>query len=555
VTPRRPKPRLIVALLLAFAALAFPALAVSDDGGDPAQVVSALDAVPSVVDASSDAATTSDSDSAIVAQVNGATVDIPRDPSAGVTLTPTDALPVNVSVPGADQASDASTVDNGIVLYQNTGQSADVAVQVVPSSVLAAVPDATPADSTAPTDATTGTDTTTTSDTTTTTDTTTVTDTTSDPSAPADQPAPATDPQPGSSPAGPAADDSPSPAATVPDASAPTGDDSGLHLFSAADDSPAASSDAPGGVRMMTILQGPDSPTDYTFQLAVPGGGQIVETGDGGYLVEDSTGNSVAAVLAPWGRDGNGDAVPVTYTLDGASVTMHVDTTGAAFPIVADPAVIASAPAAKPAPSPAPAAPKADLSCTAVAAPWGGVSNGCSVSATLVCVFGPCTASEALTIYVDCRHCATGSLASKLAGIVKNAALWKVDGQCGTNCSEGAAREVHGTKWVAVTTWKYVAVKHCGYGWVLLGRILVLKYSCTVSYEKVPETTYVAKDTILHTCALRGAFSPAVLVPSGGDDLRYVIGASFSLSCSDTGGNAKVSLEARDSLTRLFFGS
>ncbi len=113
------------------------------------------------------------------------------------------------------------------------------------------------------------------------------------------------------------------------------------------------------------MITGPDAPTDFPFTLDVPDGGSIVPQPDGGYAIDDAAGAEIAHVDPPWAIDANGADVPVSYTLDGDVLTLHVDHQGAAYPVVADPAARvvpppppppkpAPAPAPKPAPAPAP---------------------------------------------------------------------------------------------------------------------------------------------------------------------------------------------------------
>jgi hypothetical protein len=90
----------------------------------------------------------------------------------------------------------------------------------------------------------------------------------------------------------------------------------------------------------MTVINGADAPSDYSFHVAVPEGGQVAPGADGGFVVLAPDGTPVLEIKAPWARDANDAPVPVTYALDGTTLTMHVDHAGAAYPVVADPAVV-----------------------------------------------------------------------------------------------------------------------------------------------------------------------------------------------------------------------
>ncbi|MFF2296394.1 hypothetical protein [Arthrobacter sp. NPDC058127] len=44
-------------------------------------------------------------------------------------------------------------------------------------------------------------------------------------------------------------------------------------------------------------------------------------------------------ISAPWALDSNGKKLPTSYTVNGSKITQHVNTNGAAYPIVADPSI------------------------------------------------------------------------------------------------------------------------------------------------------------------------------------------------------------------------
>lgn len=53
----------------------------------------------------------------------------------------------------------------------------------------------------------------------------------------------------------------------------------------------------------------------------------------------DGTQFTLGHVEAPWAVDADGTRLATSYSLDGGTLTQHVNTTGAAYPIVTDPAV------------------------------------------------------------------------------------------------------------------------------------------------------------------------------------------------------------------------
>ncbi len=502
VLGRRYLPPLILALSLVL--LAIPAVGAGDDGTDPV-ATAALSDVPGVLDTSSSVAATSDGDSALVAHSASVSVDVPTDPSAGVTVDPAAGAAVNVGVPNADQAGDAVAVAAGVIVYPDAGTSAAVAVQVVPGDDPAPVVDPAPASSDpapAPPDGATAT--------TTTTETTT-TEATTEPD-PAPEAATTT-----------AADPTPTPA---PD--------------------PAPAGSSAGGVRMMTMLQGPDAPTDYAFPLSIPDGGTIASDGDGGYDILDAAGVKTLHIAAPWARDADQAAVPVSYSLDGTTLTMHIDTTGASFPIVADPAIVAAGVIVPPpastgapkaaAPQPAKPAEKPELQCTG-AASSGSVSTSCSLDVGLFS-WGHGSDYESGTVIVKCKNCGTDQL-SRLQHFYGSMASWKVDAKCGSNCSEGASRQIGTGQWVTTSS---VVIKHTTCP-TLVGRSIVLR-PCDI---RTVVTTTEWKVTYHPTCALNVLGASITRLSSD----SYLVSAAFRLTCPDGGGSGSGSIESSDFRTAV----
>lgn len=95
------------------------------------------------------------------------------------------------------------------------------------------------------------------------------------------------------------------------------------------------------GVQMVTTIGGPEAPTEYAYDVAVPAGGQIVIAPDGGALVTDGTGEIVLVVPAPWAVDRDGASVPTFFTVDESKtvLTQVVEHHGRdiQYPVSADP--------------------------------------------------------------------------------------------------------------------------------------------------------------------------------------------------------------------------
>jgi hypothetical protein len=77
----------------------------------------------------------------------------------------------------------------------------------------------------------------------------------------------------------------------------------------------------------------------FNYTLDLPAGARLVPTSSAGYAITDPRAPSlvVGGIAAPWARDANGRALPAGYTLNRTQLTLSVDVSTAAFPIVADP--------------------------------------------------------------------------------------------------------------------------------------------------------------------------------------------------------------------------
>ena len=93
------------------------------------------------------------------------------------------------------------------------------------------------------------------------------------------------------------------------------------------------------GARVMTLLNAGEEST--TFDFTLPSSTTLVPRGEGFDIVAEANGTilTLGRVAAPWAVDANGKKLPTAYTLDGHVVTQHVETAGATFPVIADPAV------------------------------------------------------------------------------------------------------------------------------------------------------------------------------------------------------------------------
>jgi hypothetical protein len=116
-------------------------------------------------------------------------------------------------------------------------------------------------------------------------------------------------------------------------------DESGAVVYES-DTSPvslAAQATEDGGMQVLIVIDGPDAPTEYRFDMTVPNGASLVPMGDGGAVVIGADGAPLVQVAPPWAHDANGTRLDTSYRFDGSTLIQHVDHVGATFPVVADP--------------------------------------------------------------------------------------------------------------------------------------------------------------------------------------------------------------------------
>lgn len=96
-----------------------------------------------------------------------------------------------------------------------------------------------------------------------------------------------------------------------------------------------------GELRMLTIIDNSGAPTAYDYTITIAEGSRISIADNGGALVHDAADRPVAAILAPWAKDADGNSVATYFTTDGKSLTQHIKHTEQkiAYPVVADPTI------------------------------------------------------------------------------------------------------------------------------------------------------------------------------------------------------------------------
>jgi hypothetical protein len=93
-----------------------------------------------------------------------------------------------------------------------------------------------------------------------------------------------------------------------------------------------------GGVRLLTVVHGPDAPAEFRFSLSLPDGLALEAMPSGGVdVVHLRYGATVGRLYNPWASDAMFRPVKADYALDGPVLTMRVHHEGSTYPVVADP--------------------------------------------------------------------------------------------------------------------------------------------------------------------------------------------------------------------------
>lgn len=91
--------------------------------------------------------------------------------------------------------------------------------------------------------------------------------------------------------------------------------------------------------RILTVLNGIGSPSEYVYHVDLPAGGRIEKDDSGGLLVLDSQDALIGGFAAPWAVDSVGEKIPTHYEVRGDLVVQVVEHLGrnTSYPVVADP--------------------------------------------------------------------------------------------------------------------------------------------------------------------------------------------------------------------------
>ncbi|WP_329092458.1 MULTISPECIES: hypothetical protein [unclassified Streptosporangium] len=114
----------------------------------------------------------------------------------------------------------------------------------------------------------------------------------------------------------------------------------GLVTYAATQPSVAYAHQRTGQIaRVLTVIKDASAPTEYRFPIVAPEGSTLeVEEDDQTVLIYNED-VYLAEIDAPWAKDANGNPVPTSYRVEGMTLIQTVNHAGAAYPVVADPAL------------------------------------------------------------------------------------------------------------------------------------------------------------------------------------------------------------------------
>lgn len=92
------------------------------------------------------------------------------------------------------------------------------------------------------------------------------------------------------------------------------------------------------GIRLLTVLHGPDAPTEFRFPVTLADGLGLETMPSGGFdVVHQRYGATVGRFYTPWACDSMFRHINADYRLEGSTIVMRVQHEGAVYPVVTDP--------------------------------------------------------------------------------------------------------------------------------------------------------------------------------------------------------------------------
>lgn len=86
------------------------------------------------------------------------------------------------------------------------------------------------------------------------------------------------------------------------------------------------------------MLDSPESKTSISFSAGNAESSLVANPG-GSVSIISEDGVEIAGINTPWAVDSQGAELATNYTIDGNTITQHIDTTEATFPVTADPTI------------------------------------------------------------------------------------------------------------------------------------------------------------------------------------------------------------------------
>ncbi len=91
------------------------------------------------------------------------------------------------------------------------------------------------------------------------------------------------------------------------------------------------------GAQIINVATVPATTHEFSLETTVPDGASWSTTESGSLQLLDVSGQIIAASDVPWAVDANGAVLETSFHIDGSTITQHVDTAEATFPVVSDP--------------------------------------------------------------------------------------------------------------------------------------------------------------------------------------------------------------------------
>ena len=92
-----------------------------------------------------------------------------------------------------------------------------------------------------------------------------------------------------------------------------------------------------GGIRQVINIKNNEAPKVYNFQIEIAKGYSLKINTQGGVDIINDKGQIESGILPPWAKDAEGKDIKTWFSLKGQTLTQHIDTTNAVYPILADP--------------------------------------------------------------------------------------------------------------------------------------------------------------------------------------------------------------------------